>query len=306
MSGNSQAVKGVDKGTTGMVKSRLNKFFDIVVVLICLVAVCICLFPMLYVLATSLSSELAIINRQVFLWPVNFSTEAYSRIFADKSMMNSLGLTVILTLVSAAFSMLMTILCAYPLAQKNFVGRGFFNTIVIITMYFNAGMIPEYLNIKRLGLLDSFWVMVLPIGISVFNMIILKSFFQSIPDSLHESAELDGASHWVILFRIYLPLSTSALATLTLFYAVSRWNGFQDARIYLSSPSLYPIQFKLYQIVQSLSSVESSMEGVSAVKVATESMKSASIMFATLPILAVYPWLQRYFVSGVTVGAVKG
>ena len=147
--------------------------------------------------------------------------------------------------------------------------------------------------------------MVLPVGISVFNMIILKSFFQSIPQSLRESAEIDGASHWTILTRIYIPLSKPALATLTLFYAVGRWNGFEDARLYISSRNLYPIQFKLYQIINNLAAAESSMEGV-AVKIAKEGMKTASIMFATIPILLVYPWLQKYFVTGVTVGSIKG
>jgi putative aldouronate transport system permease protein len=220
--------------------------------------------------------------------------------------MRSLGLTALLTVVSTTFSMIMTVLCAYPLSQKKFVGRRLFNTIVILTMYFNAGIIPDYLNIKRLGMLDSFWALVLPVGISVFNMIIIKSFFQGLPDSLQESAEIDGATHWTILFRIYIPLSLPALATIALFYAVGRWNGFQDARFYISSSDKYPIQFKLYQIISNLSSVESSMEGVAGPKIAPESMKAASIMFATLPILMIYPWLQRYFVTGITLGAVKG
>lgn len=308
-----ESVKSMNKnlvtvnGRSGMVKSKLNRTMDFIVAFVCLIAIGICLFPILNVAATSLSSEIAIINRQVYIWPVNFTLDAYSTVFADKALVKSLGLTIVLTLVSAAFSMLMTILCAYPLAQKKFVGRGFFNTVIIVTMYFNAGIIPDYLNIKSLGMIDSFWSLVLPLGISVFNMIILKSFFQNIPQSLHESAELDGASHWTILFRIYLPLSTSALATLALFYAVGRWNGFQDVRTYISSPALYTIQFKLYQIVNNLSSLDSNMEGVAATaNLAKESMKSASIMFATIPILIVYPWLQKYFVSGVTVGAVKG
>ena len=293
-------------GSSGRVKSSTNKVIDAFVVFLSLLAALVCLVPMLNVAATSLSSELAIINRQVFIWPVALDLEAYKSVFADKSMMHSLGLTVLLAAVSTTFSMLMTILCAYPLSQKKFVGRGLFSTIVILTMYFNAGIIPDYLNIKRLGLLDNFWAMVLPIGISVFNMIIIKSFFQGLPDSMQESAEIDGASHWTILFRIYLPLSLPALATIALFYAVGRWNGFQDVRFYIPSPKLYPIQFKLYQIINNLSSVESSMEGIAGPKVAKESMKAASIMFATIPILMIYPWLQRYFVSGVTLGAVKG
>lgn len=293
-------------GNSGRVKSNANKVIDVFVVFLSLLAALVCLVPMLNVAATSLSSELSIINRQVFIWPVALDLQAYKSVFADKSMMHSLGLTVMLTAISTTFSMLMTILCAYPLSQKKFVGRGLFSTIVILTMYFNAGIIPDYLNIRRLGLQDNFWAMVLPIGISVFNMIIIKSFFQGLPDSMQESAEIDGASHWTILFRIYLPLSLPALATIALFYAVGRWNGFQDVRFYITSSKLYPIQFKLYQIINNLSSVESSMEGTAGPKVAKESMKAASIMFATIPILIIYPWLQRYFVSGVTLGAVKG
>lgn len=293
-------------GKSGMVKSGMNKAKDVVVVFLAIIAALVCLVPMLNVAATSLSSELAIINRQVFIWPVDLDFEAYKGVFSDKSMMRSLGLTALLTVVSTTFSMVMTILCAYPLSQKKFVGRRLFNTIVILTMYFNAGIIPDYLNIKRLGLLDNFWALVLPVGISVFNMIIIKSFFQGLPDSLQESAEIDGASHWTVLFRIYIPLSLPALATIALFYAVGRWNGFQDARFYISSADKYPIQFKLYQIISNLSSVESSMEGVAGPKIAPESMKAASILFATLPILMIYPWLQRYFVTGITLGAVKG
>lgn len=293
-------------GRSGIVKSSANKIIDAIIVIFVAMAALICLVPMLNVAATSLSSEISIINRQVFIWPVDVDLQPYRSVFSDKSMIRSLGLTTLLTIVSTTFSMLMTIFCAYPLSQKKFVGRSVFNTVVILTMYFNAGIIPDYLNIKRLGLLDNFWAMVLPLGISVFNMIIIKSFFQGLPDSLQESAEMDGASHWTILFNIYIPLSLPALATIALFYAVGRWNGFQDARFYISSQSLYPIQFKLFQIISNLSSVESSMEGVAGPKIAKESMKSASIMFATIPILMIYPWLQRYFVTGVTLGAIKG
>jgi putative aldouronate transport system permease protein len=222
----------------------------------------------------------------------------------DPPMLVALRLTVILTFVSTVFSMIMTTLCAYPLSQPNMIGQKIFVTIIIITMYFDPGIIPNYMNLRNLGLLDSFWVMVLPGAISVFNMIILKSFFQTIPDSLRESAEIDGASHWTILLRIYLPLSKSALATLTLFYAVGRWNGFQDVRFFIQSPSLYTIQFRIFQIINNLASPEMALEGA-AIRVPTEGIKAASIMFATLPILLVYPWLQKYFVAGVTLGATK-
>jgi putative aldouronate transport system permease protein len=276
-----------------------------IVVLVCLIAIAVCLLPMMNVLAVSLSSKAAITRNLVYFWPVDLDLEAYKSVFNDSGMRHTLWLSVVVTVTSTLFCMLMTTLCAYPLSQRRFPGRALFNTLIILTMYFNAGMIPDYLNIKRLGLLNNFWVMVLPAGISVFNMIILKSFFRNIPESLQESAEMEGASHWTILSRIYLPLSTPALATIALFYAVGRWNGFQDVRLYVTDPKLYTIQFRLYQIIMRQASTDANMEGVQLL-VDSDSIRAASVMFATIPILAVYPWLQRYFVSGVTIGAVKG
>lgn len=289
-----------------VIKSTKTKVGDWVVVFICLILIFICLFPMLNVLATSLSSKSAINNREVFLWPVEFTLESYTYTLKDAAIIRSLIYTAVITVISTVVSLLMTVLCAYPLTQNNFVGRKVFNTIIIFTMYFSAGIIPDYINIRNLNLLDTTASLIIPACLSVYNMVILKSFLKSVPPALQESAELDGASHWTILFRIYLPLSTSVLATLALFYAVGRWNGFQDALYYITDPNKYPIQLKLYQIVNNLSAVDTmAQEGV-ATEQPAESIKSATIMFATIPILIIYPWLQRYFITGVTVGAVKG
>jgi len=304
----SDAVIKEEKRTFGhvsrRVKSRSDRIIDIVVVFITSFIVILCLLPMLNVAATSLSGELAIINRSVFFWPVDLDFTAYTMVFGDPAMRQAMLYTVTLTVTYTIYAMLMTILAAYPLSQPNFVGRKLFMIIIIITMYFDPGIIPVYINIRNLGLLDNFWALVLPGSISVFNMIILKSFFQSIPDSLRESAEIDGASHLRILTQIYLPLSKPALATLTLFYAVGRWNGFQDVRFFIHTPDLYTIQFRIFQIINNLMSPEMAMEGV-AVRVATQSVQAASIMFGTIPILLIYPWLQRYFIAGVTLGAIK-
>ena len=289
---------------SGRVKSRADKVIDWFVVLVTSGVVLLCLLPMLNVAAISVSEELAIINRQVYFWPVGWNFEAFSMVLNDPPMITALQLTVTLTVVNTAFSMFMTTMCAYPLSQPNFIGRKFFVTVIIITMYFDPGIIPTYLNLRNLNLLNNFWVLVLPGAISVFNMIILKSFFQSIPDSLRESAEIDGANHWTVLWRIYLPLSKSALATITLFYAVSRWNGFTDVRFFINNPNLYTMQFRIYQMINNLLSPEMAMEGA-AIRVASESLKASAIMFATVPILLIYPWLQKYFVSGVTLGATK-
>lgn len=289
-----------------MIKSKRTKTADWIIVIIALLIICICIFPVLNVMAVSFSSNSAITNNKVFLLPVEFTTKAYSYVLSDASVVKSLFFTAYLTLICTVISMVITTFCAYPLAQSKLVGKRAINIIIIITMYFNAGIIPDYINMKNLNLLDNFWVLVIPSCLSVFNMIILKTFFRSIPESLKESAKLDGATHWTILLRIYLPLSTPVLATLALFYAVGRWNGFQDALFYISNRNLYTIQLKLYQIVNNLSSIDTHAEANVVTMVTSESMKAATVMFATVPILLIYPWLQRYFIEGATIGAVKG
>lgn len=179
--------------------------------------------------------------------------------------------------------------------------------VIIITMFFSGGIIPEYLLIRDLHLLNSVWALILPGLVSPFNLIILISFFRGIPESLEESAEIDGSSHIHTLFKIILPLSMPVLATLALFYAVGRWNGFQDSLMYINDPKLYPLQLKLFQMVQNnMVSELTQMEGANRTPLTPESLKAATVVFATVPILLVYPWLQKYFVSGAMLGAVKG
>jgi len=217
----------------------------------------------------------------------------------------SIAWTAILAVVFTVVSMLMTVLCAYPLIYDNLKGKAFFNTVIILTMYFNAGAIPSYLLIKDLNLLNTPMVLIIPGCLSVFNMIIMRSFFYGIPDSLRESAQIDGAGFLQVLVKIYLPLSTPVIATLSLFYAVGRWNGFSDALMYMNNRKFYPIQLLLYNILNNMMQVEvATQEGFSAPGL-SETLKAATVIFATVPILLVYPWLQKYFISGVTLGAVK-
>jgi len=268
-----------------------------------------CLLPFMNVAALSLSSKSAILRGDVGFWPVEFNTVAYQAIFADKSMTRSLIFTVIITVVYTAFSMILTVLMAYPLTKKRLKGRKFFSFLALFTMYFSGGTIPIYLNIKELGLLDSPWSLILPGMLSTYNMIIMKSFFQSLPGELEEAAIIDGANDFRVLFSIYLPLSIASLATLTLFYAVGKWNSFQDALYYISTKAYQPLQLKLYNIIKGSQAVDiAAMEGGSSAVASSvsESIEPATIIFATLPILVVYPFVQRYFVAGVTIGAVKG
>jgi putative aldouronate transport system permease protein len=217
--------------------------------------------------------------------------------------------TTILTVICTLLSLAMTILCSYPLTYSWLKGKTLINTLIIFTMYFSAGIIPNYILMRNLGLINNPLVLIIPNCLSVFNMILLRSFFFGVPESLRESAEIDGANPFTVLVRIYLPLSGPVLATLALFYAVGRWNGFGDALLYINSaPQWVPIQLKLWQLIQNQTSIDiSTVEMVSGtVPRASDAIKAAAIMFATVPILVVYPWLQRYFIAGVTIGAVKG
>lgn len=293
----------IDK--SNMFRTKSTKTGDFIVAAFCVFLIVIYLAPFINIISRSLSSPNALVNNRVSFWPVEPALDSYAYVLSDTAFSRSIVLTAILTVVCTVFSMLMTILAAYPLTYDLKGGKAI-NIIIILTMYFSAGTIPNYLLMKQLNLLGSPLVLVLPGCLSVFNMIILRSFFWGIPESLRESAELDGAGPFTVLVNIYLPLSGPVLATLALFYAVGRWNGFSDALMYLPDPKYHPVQLKLYQIINNRSSIEiSTLEGFST-PTATEGLKAASVMFATVPILVVYPWLQRYFITGVTIGAVKG
>lgn len=289
-----------------MIKSRSTRIGDWIIAFICLLCVLVCLLPLLNILARSLSSADALVRNEVLLFPVGLNFEAYGIVLGDSKYTWSLLWTAILTLVSTLWCMFMTIMCAYPLIYDNLKGKKLIIALIVFTMYFSAGTIPTYLLLKELHLLNNPLVLILPGSISVFNVIIMRSFFFGIPDSLRESAELDGAGPLRVLINVYLPLSTPVLATLALFYAVGRWNGFSDALMFMSDRTYFPIQLLLYNILNSITSVEvATQEGFSSPGL-SETIKAATVMFATVPILLVYPWLQRYFISGVTIGAVKG
>jgi len=302
------------------IRARKSIIGDILVILFCILVILLCILPMLNLLAQSLSSSLAVINSKVKFAPVihnmqentyktGITLESYIYVFLDRAFARSMWWTAILTVICTFVSLSMTILCAYPLTYDWLKGKGIINTIIIFTMYFSAGTIPNYILMKSLNLLNNPLVLIIPNCLSVFNMIILRSFFFGIPDSLRESAEMDGANPFTVLSKIYIPLSGPVLATLALFYAVGRWNGFGDALLYINAaPQWVPIQLKLWQLIQNTSSIDlNTVEMVAgSIPRASDAIKAAAIMFATIPILIVYPWLQRYFIAGVTIGAVKG
>lgn len=288
-----------------MAKSIKRKPGDWVIVVICIITSLICLLPLLNILARSLSSASALLHNDVYLWPKGLNFEAYKTVLSDSKYTWSMLWTAILTVICTIVSLIMTTLCAYPLIYEKLKGRTVINIFFTITMFFNAGTIPMYLLLKDLNMLNKPIVLIVPSCLSVFNMIIMRSFFYGIPDSLRESAEIDGASYIKIMLKIYIPLSKPVFATLALFYAVGRWNGFSDALMFMNVEKWQPLQLFLYNILNSISSIETaSQEGFTTPGLG-ESLKAATVMFATIPILCIYPWLQKYFITGVTLGAVK-
>ena len=289
------------------IRSKKTKLGDWFFVIICVFVSIICLLPMLNLFARSLSSTEALIKREVYIWPKGWNLSSYEMVLTDMKYIWSFIWTVILTVICTFVSLTMTTLCAYPLIFENLKGRKFINVVITITMFFNAGAIPNYLLLQKLHLLDNPLVLIIPSCLSVYNMIIMRSFYYGIPDSIREAAEIDGASFFSILWRIYIPLSKPVYATLALFYAVGRWNGYSDALMYLSikKQEFYPLQLFLYNILHSVNSVDvATQEGFSSPGL-SESLKAAIVMFSTIPILCIYPWLQKYFIHGVTLGGVK-
>jgi len=297
--------EGVSDGSRAISKFRLS---DAVMMFILLILCATCILPFIHLASKSISGNAYVIAKQVYLWPKGFNVDAYISIFKDGSMLYSMGYSIFVTLVFTILGMLCCICAAYPLSRKRLKGRTFFTFLLMFPMYFGAGLIPSYLLLKSLHLLDTVWVLILPLIYSPYNMLIMKTYYQSnIHDSLEESAFLDGATNFQILGRIVLPLSKPILATLSLFYAVGRWNQYADNKFFIKTEALKLIQYKLYQMVASATEAQTTSLSEAAAVISTpEVLQAAAIMFVTIPIICVYPFLQKYFVKGVMIGAVKG
>lgn len=290
-------------------KARMvNLMFDILFYILLGAISLTCLLPFIHVLSKSISEEAYVIANKVLLLPKGFSTAAYEKIFADASIMRSMYVTIIMTLAFTAIGMFLTVCSSYALSRPQLKGRKVLTFLLLVTMYFTAGIIPDYLLMSNLNMLDTIWCLVLPLTFSAYNFLIMKNYFQnSIPDSLVESAFIDGATHFTILSRIVVPLSKPILATIALFFAVGRWNAYQDALFYIKQKTdLRPLQLKLYYLIISATESLQSEGGAVGQMTNPEVIKAACVIFATLPIIIVYPFLQKYFVQGTMIGAVKG
>ncbi|MFM9331107.1 carbohydrate ABC transporter permease [Paenibacillus mesotrionivorans] len=284
-----------------------GRIFDSVNLLLLVLFAMATTLPFVHIVGTSFASEHEVLTKDFILFPTQFSLDAYRVIFANDRIMHSLLVTVFITVAGTLINMIMTSLMAYPLSRKDLIGRKVLMMMVVFPMLFGGGMIPTYLLIKSLGLLNSFGSLMLPGAINIFNLIVLKNFFQQMPDGLEESAKIEGANDMVILIRLVLPLSLPALATFCLFYAVGHWNTFMAAVLYMNDADKWPIQVLLRSIVlQSQNWLESSEAMAETASAQPQTVKMAVITVATLPILCVYPFLQKHFAKGVMLGSVKG
>ncbi|MBF6979224.1 carbohydrate ABC transporter permease [Aerococcaceae bacterium zg-BR22] len=264
-----------------------------------------CLFPFLNIIASSFATPAEMARKKFILFPETFSLDAYRYILSTPTIFRSLAVSIGITFFGTLTSMIVTSLMAYGLSRKYLYGRSFFNFMIVFSMLFSGGMIPHFLVVKSLGLLNSYLALILPVTVNAFNLIIMRNFFQALPDSLEESAKIDGASHWTIFSKIMVPLALPSIATISLFYAVSYWNTYMQAILYINDSKKWPIQVLLRQIVIVSSGLQVDGSMFEVVPPA-QSVKMAVIVIATLPMLIVYPFIQKYFVKGALVGSVKG
>jgi putative aldouronate transport system permease protein len=291
-------------------ESRGDRIFTVCNYIFLSLLVLSVLYPLIYVLSASLSSTNAVASGRVWLFPVEFSLLGYKTIFEYSKVWTGYGNSLFYMVVGTTVNVVLTILAAYPLSRRDFYGRGIFMFLFVFTMMFNGGLIPNYLLVQDLGLLNSRWALIIPNALSVFNVIITMSFFKStIPNELLESAQLDGCNDFKFLFKIVLPLSAPIIAVISLFYAVGHWNSYFSALIYLRDASLFPLQLILRDILVQ-NSVDPSMMGDAtqlANKIGLQQLlKYSLIVVSSLPVLIAYPFVQRFFVKGVMIGSLKG
>ena len=287
-----------------------DRIFMVIVYIILTFCLVVVLYPLIYVVSASFSSSAAIRSGEVWLYPVDITLQGYEAVFSNHQIMTGFLNSFIYTFAGTAVNLVMTMLCAYPLTRKEFYGRGLITGIFVFTMYFGGGLVPTYMLINNLGLLNTRWVMIIPTAMSVWNVIIARTYLSStIPDALFEAAELDGCSEFQFFIRIVIPLSAPIIAVLALYYGVGNWNAYFNAMIYLSDSELFPLQVVLRSILI-LGDVDmTKVQNVDALvqkQGLADLLKYAVIVVASVPVMCIYPFVQKYFVKGVMIGSIKG
>jgi putative aldouronate transport system permease protein len=291
-------------------RSYGDKWFDAINITLLAIISLIVLYPLLYVLSASISNPAAVLNGDMWLLPKEITFAGYSKVLENKELLNSYGNTIFYTVLGTAINLVMTVMAAYPLSKRDLRGRNLLMAIMVFTMFFGGGLVPTYMVVKELGMTNTFWALVIPSAVSVYNIIIMRTFFQSsIPNEIQEAAAIDGCSEMRILRTIVLPLSMPILAVMTLFYSVGHWNAYFNALIYLTDRAYYPLQLILREILiqgQMEEMVNAGDSSHAKTLMDQEAVKYAVVVVANLPILMLYPFLQKYFVKGVMIGAIKG
>jgi putative aldouronate transport system permease protein len=282
-----------------------SRAFDVLNVMLLLSLAAVTLLPLLYILAGSFASESEIDTRPFFLWPRQVATDAYSFMFATDTFVRALLTTVGVTLVGTLIQVGLTLTMAYPLSKRYLPGRVLVLNLIIFTLVFSGGMIPTYLVVRSLGLLDSYWALILPLAVNPFYLLIVKSFFQELPEALEEAARIDGCTELGVFRRIVLPLSKPVIATFSLFYAVGIWNDYMSPLLYINDERKWTLQVLVRQLTAPNADSANMLGAQSTVFFPEQGLKFAVIVLATLPILLVYPFLQKHFAKGVLIGSVK-
>ena len=286
-------------------KTKGEKIFDVANVIFLAVMCLIVLIPIQHIIAASFSSTNALIHSEVKLWPVEFNLDNYTQVLKNDYFWNSFKITIFITVVGTLLNLFLTVLMSYPLSKSGLRGRKWIILIIVFSMIFSAPLIPTYLVVKSLGLINTLWALIFPSAISMFNVILCITFFRSLPEELFEAARIDGMSEYGILFKISLPLSLPILVTLTLFYAVHHWNSYFASMIYITKPELRPLQLYLYSMIAQGNTNDAAASIMEEMDTSPEGLKMATIVVATAPIVLIYPFIQKHFIKGTMLGSLK-
>ncbi len=291
-------------------QSTGDKIFIVSVYAILSLILVIVLYPLIYVVSASFSDPQAVISGKVVLWPVDVTLRGYQAVFKNPKILTGFANSLFYMFVGTAINLVMTMLCAYPLSRKEFTARNKIAALFVFTMYFSGGLVPNYMIVSKLGLINTRWAMLIPTAMSTYNMIIARTYMvNSIPDELYEAAQLDGCSPFKYLMKVIVPLSKPIIAVLALYYGIAKWNNYFDAMLYLNDSSKWPITMVLREILiqnQIDPTMLTDASALSKLQGMTELLKYSVIVVASVPVLMIYPFVQKYFVKGVTIGAVKG
>lgn len=286
-------------------KSKLNgvTVFDVILVIIMLAFMACIIVPFLHVIAVSFSENKYVMANMVSIFPMGFTLDTYKQILSNGDFFHAYGNTIFYTVVGTVLSLTVTAMAAYALARGKMVGHKLFSLMITITMFFGGGLIPTYMAIRDYGLINSRWVMIIPALVNTWNLIVLRSFFVAFPQEIIESGQIDGLQEAGVFFRLVLPTSKAALATIGLYYAVAYWNNYMTAKLYIRDQDLWPVSVLLQQMLDQAGTQANEETGVRLIEA---TVRYASILIVITPIMCVYPWLQKYFVKGVMVGSIKG